>query len=95
MGTPIGDQAAAETRFTSIPTPGSWRKDDRENVAPENTEPKTPDYLGDLLDAQHDLIQAQHDFMHKADVNALLKAQRVFINKQTHVLDRLGVYGND
>jgi hypothetical protein len=47
------------------------------------------DFMGDLLEAQHQFIGAQHNFMHDSNVAALFQAQDTLIAKQSQVILRL------
>lgn len=55
--------------------------------------PQDQSYLTDLIDAQQDLIRAQHNFLHDSDQRGLLVAQQKFLQVQTSVIGRLGVFG--
>jgi hypothetical protein len=51
------------------------------------------DYMSDLIDGQQRLIAAHHQFLHDHDVEKLAAAQRDFLEIQTGLLSRLGVFG--
>jgi hypothetical protein len=51
------------------------------------------DYMSDLIDGQQRLIAAHHQFLHDHNVEALAAAQRDFLEIQTGLLSRLGVFG--
>lgn len=55
--------------------------------------PPAPDFMSDLLDGQHELIDAQHAFIRDGDIQAMIRAQHIFLYVQGTVLERLGVFG--
>jgi hypothetical protein len=55
--------------------------------------PQDQSYLTDLINAQQDLIASQHQFLRDGDQRVLLTAQQQFLQVQTSVIGRLGVFG--
>jgi hypothetical protein len=51
------------------------------------------DFTAELIDAQQDLIAAQHQFLRDGVQTRLLAAQQRFLQVQTAVIGRLGVFG--
>lgn len=100
MGTsPIGDSIDPDKHQPAEENTQHHRHERMPDAADPNVQPKQarneqpPDFMSDLLDGQHELIDAQHEFIRNGDIQAMIRAQHVFLYVQGSVLERLGVFG--
>jgi hypothetical protein len=97
MNSPIADRIDDEMHLVKDggEQPEMSERDRRhyqQNINTANV-PQDQSYLTDLINAQQDLIAAQHVFLQSGDQRQLLTAQQRFLQVQTSVIGRLGVFG--
>jgi len=95
MNAPIADRIEDDMHLASKggePTEAELSERYRRHQVTANV-PQDQSYLTDLINAQQDLIAAQHRFLQEGDQRSLLTAQQQFLQVQTSVIGRLGVFG--
>jgi hypothetical protein len=95
MNAPIADRIENDMHLASDggePTEAELSERHRRHQVTANV-PQDQSYLTDLINAQQDLIAAQHRFLQEGDQRSLLTAQQQFLQVQTSVIGRLGVFG--
>jgi hypothetical protein len=98
VNSPIADRIEDDMHLASNggePTEAEMSERHRRHHANLNVTnvPQDQSYLTDLINAQQDLIAAQHRFLQEGDQRGLLTAQQQFLQVQTSVIGRLGVFG--
>jgi len=95
MNSPIADRVQDDMHLASNggePTETELSERQRRHQVTTSV-PQDQSYLTDLINAQQDLIAAQHRFLQEGDQRGLLTAQQQFLQVQTSVIGRLGVFG--